>query len=135
MCFGWVDSQLKGLDERCYTLRYTPRKPNSIWSMSNIRRVEQLIAEGRMTDAGLQKIAEAKANGQWDAAIRREQVDVIPAELESASLQVEGGAAAYHALTDSARSSSIYWLQTAKTEATRQRRIQQIVDEALGGTG
>ena len=51
MCFGWVDSQLKGLDERCYTLRYTPRTPNSIWSMSNIRRVEQLIAEGRMTDA------------------------------------------------------------------------------------
>ena len=103
MCYGWVDSVLKSLDERRYALRYTPRKPNSVWSMSNIRRVEQLTAEGRMADAGLRAVAEAKANGQWDAAIRREQVDVIPEALETALQQIEGGVAAYLALPASRR--------------------------------
>ncbi len=135
MCFGWVDSQLKSIDERCYRLRYTPRKPNSIWAMSNIQRVEQLIAEGRMTDAGLQAVAEAQANGQWEAAIRREQVDVIPEALESALRQVEGGVDAYLALPPSRRKQLIYWLQTAKTEETKQRRIQRIIDELPDQSG
>lgn len=133
MCFGWVDSQLKGIDERCYRLRYTPRKPNSLWSMSNILRVEQLNAEGRMTEAGLQAVAEAQANGQWEAAIRREQVDVIPETLASALQQVEGGVDAYLALPPSRRKQIIYALESAKTDATEQRRVQQIVAELSGG--
>ena len=133
MCYGWVDSVLKSLDERRYALRYTPRKPNSVWSMSNIRRVEQLTAEGRMADAGLRAVAEAKANGQWDAAIRREQVDVIPEALETALQQIEGGVAAYLALPASRRKQIIWWLESAKSEVTRQRRVQQIVAELHGG--
>lgn len=133
MCFGWVDSILKSMDERRYALRYTPRKPNSVWSMSNIRRVEQLTAEGRMADAGLRAVAEAQANGQWDAAIRREQVDVIPEALEAALGQIEGGVDAYLALPPSRRKQIIYWLESAKTGATKQRRIQKVIEELPGG--
>ncbi|MCB0199448.1 MAG: YdeI/OmpD-associated family protein [Anaerolineae bacterium] len=135
MCYGWVDSVLKSLDERRYALRYTPRKPNSVWSMSNIRRVEQLTAEGRMADAGLRAVAEAKANGQWDAAIRREQVDVIPEALEAALSRVVGGIEGYHALPFSRKKQIIYWLQSAKTKTTKQTRIQRVVAEIIDSIG
>ena len=132
LCFGWIDGKLKSLDERRYMLRYSPRKPNSIWSISNIQRVEKLIVEGKMTEAGYRKIVEAKENGEWDAAIRRERVDVIPRELESALRKIDGAISAYQSLPDSRKKQYIYWLQTAKQEATKQRRIQKIVQEVLG---
>jgi uncharacterized protein YdeI (YjbR/CyaY-like superfamily) len=133
LCFGWIDGLLRRLDGRRYLLRYTPRRRDSVWSMNNIQRVERLIREGRMTDAGLEKIAEAKENGQWQAAIRREQVDIIPPELENVLEQIEGATAAYHALPASRKKQFIYWLQTAKRPATKRRRIQKIVEEILGG--
>lgn len=132
LCFGWIDGGMKSLDERRYALRFSPRTSTSIWSISNIRRVERLVAEGRMTPAGLAKVAEAKESGAWEEAIRREQVDVIPEELEVVLQDHPGAVDAYHALPASRKKQLIYWLQTAKREQTRQRRIQAIVDEVLG---
>lgn len=129
LCFGWIDSTLNTLDEKRYARRYSPRKADSIWSISNIQRVEKLIAEGKMREAGQRKINEAKENGQWEAAVRREQVDIIPEELESVLRREEGGLAAYRALPDSQKKRYIYWLQSAKREETKQRRIQKIVEE------
>jgi uncharacterized protein YdeI (YjbR/CyaY-like superfamily) len=100
--------------------------------VSNIQRVERLIREGRMTEAGLIKIAEAKENGQWDAAIRREQVDLIPPDLEKALRQRRGALAAYRALPASRKKRYIYWLQTAKRPATQRKRIEKIVEEVSG---
>lgn len=71
LCFGWIDGKLKSLDEKRYALRFSPRRAQSIWSMSNIRRVEKLIEEGKMTDAGNQKIAEAKENGRRQSDVSR----------------------------------------------------------------
>lgn len=131
LCFGWIDSTLNRLDEKRYALRYSPRKADSIWSMSNIRRAGKMITAGKMTEAGQQKIDEARANGQWEAAVRREQVDVIPGELQRALRKEEGGLAAYEALPDSRKKQYIYWLESAKREDTKQRRIQKIVEELL----
>lgn len=131
LCFGWIDGTLRSLDERRFALRFSPRTQNSIWSMSNIQRVEKLMAEGKMMDAGKLKVAEAKANGEWDAAIRREQVDSIPEDLEKALQKREGALSAYQALTASRKKQYIYWLQSAKRAETRQRRIQKIVEEVL----
>lgn len=131
LCFGWIDGQLKSLDEQCYALRFSPRTAQSIWSMSNIRRVEKLLAADKMTAAGRQKIAEAQKNGAWEAALRREQVEIIPEALERALRQVAGGLAAYRALPASRKKTYIYWLQTAKRAETKQRRIQQILEEVL----
>src|SRR5512139_3214310 len=63
LCFGWIDGLLHSIDSEKYALRYSPRKPQSVWSATNKRRVEKLINEGRMTAAGLEKIAEAQENG------------------------------------------------------------------------
>jgi nitrate/TMAO reductase-like tetraheme cytochrome c subunit len=72
LCFGWIDGSLRKVDQKRFALRFSPRNPNSVWSIRNIQRVERLISEGKMTDSGMAKIAEAKGNGQWQAAIRRE---------------------------------------------------------------
>jgi uncharacterized protein YdeI (YjbR/CyaY-like superfamily) len=91
LCFGWIDGTLRRLDQKRFLLRFSPRTKNSIWSMRNIQRVEKLISEGKMTAAGELKITEAKKNGEWEAAFRREQVDAIPEDLEKA-LKVKKGA-------------------------------------------
>lgn len=131
LCFGWIDGSLRRLDERRYALRYTPRRPNSIWSLSNIHRAERLIQQDRMTEAGLAKISEAKANGQWEAALRREQVDIIPPDLQKALRKRKGAIAAYRALPASRKKQYMYWLQSAKRPATRQSRIEKIVEEVV----
>jgi uncharacterized protein YdeI (YjbR/CyaY-like superfamily) len=131
LCFGWIDGKLKSLDETKYVVRYSPRRRNSIWSMSNVRRVGKLIGEGRMTTAGLKKVEEAKESGEWDAAIQREQVDIIPPDLEKALRRKKGALAAYRALPDSRKKQYIYWVQSAKRLATKGRRIQSIVEEVL----
>ncbi len=59
LCFGWIDGALKPINKETYALRFSPRKPHSIWSVNNQRRVEKLIQEGRMTPAGLAKITDA----------------------------------------------------------------------------
>ena len=123
---------LRSIDEKRFALRYSPRTRNSIWSMSNIERVAKLVAEGRMTEAGQSKVAEAKRNGQWDAAIRREQVNNIPEELESVLEEIHGALAAYQALPSSRKKRYIYWLQSAKREETKRKRIQKIVHQVLG---
>jgi uncharacterized protein YdeI (YjbR/CyaY-like superfamily) len=84
-----------------------------------------------MTEAGLAKISEAKENGQWEAARRREQVEIIPPDLEKALRRRKGAIAAYRALPASRKKQYIYWLQSAKRPATRRRRIEKIVEEAV----
>jgi len=94
-----------------------------------------MIRQGRITEAGLEAIAEAKENGQWEAAIRREQVDVIPPDLERSLRQRKGALAAYRRLADSQKKRFIYWLQTTKRPTTKQRRIERIVEEVAPWAG
>ncbi|MCB0713285.1 MAG: hypothetical protein KDD67_13215 [Ignavibacteriae bacterium] len=65
LCFGWVDSVERGIDEERYALRFTPRKKKSTWSESNKKRVAKLIDEGKMREAGLRAVEMAKENGMW----------------------------------------------------------------------
>jgi uncharacterized protein YdeI (YjbR/CyaY-like superfamily) len=81
VCYGWIDGVMKSADTDYYYLRFSPRKSGSIWSVSNQIRVERLIAQGRMTEAGLAKVREAKENGEWEAAIRREDTSNLPGDF------------------------------------------------------
>ena len=69
LCFGWIDSAMRPIDDERYALRYTPRRARSNWSEVNKARVERLIREGRMTEAGLARVEEARRDGRWDPAI------------------------------------------------------------------
>lgn len=132
LCFGWIDGKLRSLDKQKYSLRFSPRRVNSIWSVSNIRRIERLIKEGKMTEAGLAKVAEARRSGQWDAAIAREWTDKIPPELANALRRRKGAISAYRNLTDSRKKQLLHWLFTAKRAETKRRRIAAIVREVTG---
>jgi uncharacterized protein YdeI (YjbR/CyaY-like superfamily) len=71
ICFGWIDSNMQPVDEERYALRFTPRRRTSNWSERNKGWAASLIEEGRMTEAGLAKIEEAKRNGRWNKEARR----------------------------------------------------------------
>jgi uncharacterized protein YdeI (YjbR/CyaY-like superfamily) len=71
LSFGWIDSSMKRIDDEKYVLRYTPRRKGSNWSERNMKRVAELIEQGRMTEAGLAKIEEAKKSGKWDETNRK----------------------------------------------------------------
>ncbi|HEY5387989.1 MAG TPA: hypothetical protein VIL79_08820, partial [Thermoleophilia bacterium] len=83
LCWGWIDGRTNRWDERSYAVRFTPRKPGSVWSESNVARVERMIAEGRMAPAGQALVDEAKRRGTWDEAASG-RPDVTPPDLEQA---------------------------------------------------
>lgn len=132
LCFGWIDGLLRKIDNEKYALRYSPRKPRSIWSEANKQRVEKLINEGRMTAAGLEKINAAKANGEWDAATTRENINAIPTDLVR-ELEKNQAWAAFNEWTPSRKKQYLYWLNSAKRAETRQKRILTIVEMVKTG--
>ena len=85
-----------------------------------------------MTDAGLKKIREAKASGEWKNAILREDVEKIPVELERALRRKKGALARYRALPDSRKKRFLWWFHSAKSDAARKQRVGKIVDELSG---
>ncbi len=129
LCFGWIHGALQPINKESYALRFSPRKPHSIWSIHNQRRVEKLIREGRMTPAGLEKVAEAKESGEWEAAIVREDVSSVPDDLVQA-LEEADAWLAFEAWPASQKVQYLYWLEIAKRMVTREKRIQAIVTMA-----
>jgi uncharacterized protein YdeI (YjbR/CyaY-like superfamily) len=84
LCFGWIDGKMRTYDARRFVQRFTPRRPDSIWSASNRERVERLTREGRMAAAGLAMVEVAKARETWDDAVRPSRVPPTPLDLEAA---------------------------------------------------
>jgi uncharacterized protein YdeI (YjbR/CyaY-like superfamily) len=127
LCFGWIDSIMKSLDGEKYALRYSPRKRSSIWSEANKRRVEKMISQGLMTEAGLAKIREAKASGEWQKATVREDTTNIPPDLEEALRANAKARLNFESLAPSYKKQFIWWITSAKTQETRQRRVLETV--------
>jgi len=128
LCFGWIDGILKRIDDEKHMVRFSPRRKNSIWSQHNKRRVRKLIEEGRMTPAGLTRIKDAKANGQWTKAAVREDITVVPAELTEALAASEQARLNFENLAPSYRRQFIYWVAVAKRHETRRKRIAETID-------
>ena len=126
LCFGWIDSLVRSIDEGRYMQLFTPRKPKSVWSRSNKERVERLIAEGRMAAAGLARVEEAKRNGSWSALDAVEAL-VIPPDLKAALAANRKAHEHFHAFPPSARKAYLYWLNSAKRAETRATRLEEIV--------
>lgn len=127
LCFGWIDGLLRRIDDRSHMIRFTPRKPGSVWAPSNKARVESLIAEGRMTPAGMALVVEAKRRGEWERADAREDVTNVPDDLAAALVGDETASAAWRRLPPSLKKQYLYWIGEAKRAATRERRIAATV--------
>ena len=129
--YGWIDGQIKRIDDDEFMQRYTPRRPGSIWSKRNKKRVERLIKEGRMTSAGLKKVEEAKQNGQWEKAYTSRAPVDIPEDLQTALSVVPEALKKFTAFPPSARFMYIHWINEAKREDTRVRRIHTVVVRSM----
>ena len=129
LCFGWIHGALRPIDRETYALRFSPRKPSSVWSVNNQQRIEKLIQEGRMTSGGLEKILEAKESGEWEAAIIREDVSSVPDDLVQ-ELEENDAWMAFENWPASQKKQHLYWLESAKRLETRQKRIRAIVEKA-----
>jgi len=127
LCFGWIDSQKRGLDETFFLQRFTPRRPRGKWSQINRAKAEELIAAGAMRSAGLSEVEAAKADGRWDAAYAGQRTATVPDDLKH-ELDRNEAASAFFAKLDSAnRYAIIYRLQEAKKPETRQKRLRKFV--------
>ena len=125
--FGWIDGKKLPLDDASFLQRLTPRKQKSNWSAKNREHATRLIAEGRMTPAGLAHVEAAKAGGQWDSAYEGSATMTIPQDFLDA-LEAMPVAKAFFQTLDRRNLYSIYYrLHTAKRPETRARRLAQIL--------
>ena len=128
LCYGWIDGQKKGFDDKYWLQKFTPRGSKSIWSKINTEKAERLIASGHMKPAGLQAIEAAKQDGRWDAAYSSQKNSSIPEDFQAA-LDKNKKAKAFFAILKSAeRYSFLFRVQTAKKAETRAKRIKQFVE-------
>jgi uncharacterized protein YdeI (YjbR/CyaY-like superfamily) len=126
ICYGWIDSTVKKLDENRSRQMFTPRKDKSVWSKLNKTYIEKLIANNLMHESGLHKIAIAKQNGSWEALDEVEN-HVIPKDLALAFEQNSLALKNYNNFSPSYRKSYLYWLNQAKRAETRTNRIAEII--------
>lgn len=129
LCFGWIDSLPRKLDEKRTMVRLSPRKPGSGWSAVNKARIEHLLAAGLMAPAGLAAIAAAKADGSW-SRLDGAGALVEPADLQAALAAAPGAAGHWAAFPPSARRAILEWIAQARTPATRAKRIATTASEA-----
>jgi uncharacterized protein YdeI (YjbR/CyaY-like superfamily) len=133
LCFGWIDGIRRRIDERSYSIRFTPRKPTSTWSRVNIARAEALIEEGRMQPAGLAAYKRRKENrsGIYSYEQRKPQLE----EPYAGKLKRKKKAwDFFQAQPPSYRKAVSWWIVSAKREETRLRRLNQLIECSTKGT-
>ena len=128
LCFGWIDSVAQKLDDERSMQKFTPRKPKSIWSKINKKRIEKLIEQKLMKPAGLATIERAKENGSWDTLNSSDlhtDNNSMPDDLEKALSKNKKALANFLAFPPSYRKRFLFWIDSAKTPLTKAARIKQ----------
>jgi uncharacterized protein YdeI (YjbR/CyaY-like superfamily) len=126
LCFGWIDSVPGKIDAEKYKLLVSPRKPSSVWSALNKRRVKELIKTRQMTSAGLKAIQIAKKNGAWTKLSSSDQL-LIPKELRDGLTKSKSAAAFFYGLAPSSKRPILEWINGAKTKKTKANRIAETI--------
>lgn len=125
LCYGWIDSHRKGLDDKYYLQRYSLRTSKSPWSKINVDKAEALIASGRMKAPGLAEIDKAKADGRWAVAYESQKTAVIPADFIAALNKSAKAKRAFGALDKSAQYAFVLPILKATSPAVRAARVQK----------
>lgn len=128
LCFGWIDSIIKRIDDEKFSRKFTHRKPDSKWSELNKKRVKKMIQQGRMTEAGLALINAAKKSGKWEQVISQPKELNIPAGIRDALSTNKKAWENFDKLAPSYQRQYVGWITTAKKEETRQRRLKEVVE-------
>jgi len=126
ICFGWIDSTLRPIDDEKYKQLFMPRKAKSGWSQLNKQYAAELTEMGLMTEAGLEKIEQAKQHGTWSKLDHIESF-TVPEDLEQALKKNKTALKYFEGLVKSNKKYLLHWLSTAKKEETRGVRIDTIM--------
>lgn len=127
LCFGWIDGQKAGFDERYWLQRFSPRRSRSKWSRVNRERAVRLTERGEMHAAGLREVARAKADGRWEAAYAGQGTATVPEDLQRALEENPKAQAFFLALDRLNRYAILYRIGDAKRPETRAKRIERFV--------
>ena len=126
LCFGWIDSRVRRVDDDRVMQWFSPRREGGLWSAVNKERIGRLISQGRMTEVGQATIERAKADGSW---FQLDQVDalIVPPDLQAALDANPAAVAAYEMLGDSAKKQYLWRIYSAKRPTTRADRIEETI--------
>jgi uncharacterized protein YdeI (YjbR/CyaY-like superfamily) len=127
LCHGWIDGQIDKYDDAWFLTRFTRRTAKSKWSEKNRARVQQLVADGRVSAAGHAEIAAARADGRWDAAYAPASTATEPDDLREALDANPKARALFDTLTGANRYAILYRVHDAKKPETRAARIAKFV--------
>jgi len=128
LCYGWVDSIIKKLDDMRYVRKFTPRRESSKWSPSNKKRVEKLIRDGVMTEYGLQKVEAAKRIGNWDNPQKKPELTFdIPAEFREALRKNNRAKKTFEKMAPTYQKQYLGWIEVAGLPEKREKRIKESV--------
>ena len=127
LCFGWIDSIIKKLDDDRYVRKFTPRKPDSQWSELNRKRVKKLMTQGLMAYPGIELVKAAKETGLWGQSKRPNISFEIPEELKSALAKNKKAKIFFNQLAPSYRKQFIGWISMAKRQETREKRVGEAI--------
>lgn len=133
LCHGWIDGQVRRFDEVSYVQRFTPRRPRSAWSKTNVARVERLREEGRMRAGGLAAFAQALEDGRVADAYPGQASIELPSDLELALKANPQALTMFGELTSQNRYSILLRVTQAKRADTRARRIARFIDMLARG--
>ncbi|KAJ5155563.1 hypothetical protein N7492_008366 [Penicillium capsulatum] len=126
LCFGWIDGRANPLDEHYWLVRYTPRRPKSIWSQKNVATVTRLLAQGRMRPAGLAAVEAAKIDGRWDRAYAGPADMEVPRDFAEVLAGFPEAGRMFESLNKTERYAVLWRVQTA-APAVRAKRIGTLV--------
>jgi len=128
LCYGWVDSIIKKIDEIKYARKFTPRKDDSKWSPSNIKRVNKLQKDGLMTEHGLQKVEAAKQSGKWYKPVRGSELSFkMHPEFAEGLKRNAKAKETFDNLAPTYQKQYLGWIEVAKQAGTREKRIKESV--------
>ena len=132
LCYGWIDGVRKSFDETSYTIRFTPRKAKSIWSLVNVRHVERLMKAGRMAEPGLAAYGRRDPKRTGIYAFENEAREFSP-EFEKQFRANKRAWEFFQTEPPSIRKTCIFWVMSAKKEETRVRRLEQLIESSANG--
>jgi uncharacterized protein YdeI (YjbR/CyaY-like superfamily) len=133
LCFGWIDGIRRSAGEHAYTIRFTPRKPSSIWSAVNVRNVERLVAEGRMQPAGLAAYATRSPERTALYSFDRQNPPHLDADMEARFRKQRKAWTFWESQPPGYRKTATHWVVSAKRAETRERRLKQLIDDCAAG--
>lgn len=132
LCFGWIDGVRRSIDEESYSVRFTPRRPKSYWSAVNIKKINELTQLGLMQPAGLE--AFRKISAERSEVYSFEQATVELGEAYEAIFQRNSDAwENFIAMAPSYKKLAIWWVTSAKQEATRLKRLATLIEDSAAG--